>query len=125
MFNSTFKRSVVTLGVVAGLLAAAGPAGAQGGGVDFTRVASPQLNLFSTHLENTMISGYNVKAGAALDDRADRNANGVTEELFGNYNFLLAAEGTQVGSEGVTAPTKTDGPDGRKPQGTYDMASPY
>ena len=43
----------------------------------------------SLELENTMISGYSVKAAAA---------------------------GTQVGSEGVS--------DGRKPQGTYDQASP-
>jgi hypothetical protein len=31
------KRSIVSLAVVAGLLAAAGPASAQGGGADFTR----------------------------------------------------------------------------------------
>jgi hypothetical protein len=37
MFSSTIKRSVATLGVVAGLLAAAVPASAQGGGADFTR----------------------------------------------------------------------------------------
>jgi len=37
MFSTTLKRSLATLGVVAGLLAAAAPAGAQGGGADFTR----------------------------------------------------------------------------------------
>ena len=37
MFNNTIKRSVATLGVVAGLLAAAGPASAQSGGADPTR----------------------------------------------------------------------------------------
>jgi len=59
MFSITLKRSIATLGVVAGLLAAAVPAS-----------AAP------------------------------------TEELFGNYNFAVEAEGTQVGSEGVKAPTK-------------------
>ena len=37
MFSTTLKRSVATLGVVTGLLAAAGTASAQGGGADFTR----------------------------------------------------------------------------------------
>ena len=37
MFSSNLKRSVATLCVVAGLLVAAGPASAQGGGADFTR----------------------------------------------------------------------------------------
>lgn len=42
MFSINIKRSVVTVGVVAGLLAAAGPARAEGGGADFTRfVESP------------------------------------------------------------------------------------
>jgi hypothetical protein len=59
MFSITLKRSIATLGVVAGLLAAAVPAS-----------AAP------------------------------------TEELFGNYNFAAEAEGTQVGGEGVKAPTK-------------------
>ena len=34
MFSTTIKRSVATLGVVAGILAAAGPASAAGGGDD-------------------------------------------------------------------------------------------
>ena len=42
-----------------------------------------------------------------------------------DYGFSAEAQGTQVGSEGVEAPTKAHAPDGRKPQGTYDMASPY
>jgi hypothetical protein len=37
LFSSTLKRPAATLAVVAGLLAAAVPAGAQGGGADFTR----------------------------------------------------------------------------------------
>ena len=39
MFSASIKRSVITVGVVAGLLAAAGPASAQGGGADSTRLA--------------------------------------------------------------------------------------
>jgi hypothetical protein len=42
MFSTTLKRSVATLGVLAGLLAAAVPAGAQGGGADFTRFVVPE-----------------------------------------------------------------------------------
>ena len=38
MFSTNLKRSAATLGVMAGLLAAAGPASAQGGGADFTRL---------------------------------------------------------------------------------------
>jgi hypothetical protein len=38
MFSSTLKRPAATLAVVAGLLAAAVPASAQGGGADFTRL---------------------------------------------------------------------------------------
>ena len=43
MFSINLKRSVVTVGVVAGLLVTAGPASAQGGGADFARLASPGL----------------------------------------------------------------------------------
>ena len=48
MFSINIKRSVATVGVVAGFLAAAGPAGAQGGGADFrgddtiTQARTPQ-----------------------------------------------------------------------------------
>jgi hypothetical protein len=46
MFSSTLKRSVATLAIVAGLLAAAVPASAQGGGADFTRLEDrPQRGL--------------------------------------------------------------------------------
>ena len=83
MFSSTLKRSVATLGVVAGLLAAAGPASAQiGVATTGTLHSGPgpvsnealrldvassevfKLNTFGGNdtltgsLENTMISGY-------------------------------------------------------------------
>ena len=98
MFSTTIKRSVATLGVVAGLLAAAGPAGASPGNdtlratvtcldQDMTTVKAPANSPScgvsqSASLENTMVSGYNVKA---------------------------AAEGTQVGSEGVKGNTGAAG----------------
>jgi len=84
----------------------------------------------TSSLENTMVSGYNVKAPAVVvligandygfaeratpagpssqkassqrDDHVDGNPPTATEELFGNYNFLVEATGTQVGSEGIT-----------------------
>jgi hypothetical protein len=37
MFSTSLKRSLATLGIMAGLLVAAAPANAQGGGADFTR----------------------------------------------------------------------------------------
>ena len=81
MFNTTLKRSVATLGVVAGLLAAAGPASAQilDGPVLAKAGSQPMAGGYlasdpSSSLKDTLVSGYNVKA---------------------------AAEGTQVGSEGV------------------------
>ncbi len=89
MFSTTFKRSAVTLGVAAGLLAAAGPAGAQAGGADPSRLAGPASSVV---LEDTMISGYGVKAGAVV-------------VLIGANDYGFAdrahtAPGTQVGSEG-------------------------
>ena len=107
MPSSTLKRTAATLGVLAGLLATAGPASAMPIYMKVDDVGSvvaatgtqfrgelvglePSMSRTnSLELENTMISGYSVKAAAA---------------------------GTQVGSEGVT--------DGRKPQGQYDKASP-
>ena len=69
MPSTTLKRTAATLGVLAGLLATAGPASAM-----------------PIYMKVT-------------DDG------------------VVAAAGTQVGSEGVS--------DGRKPQGQYDQASPF
>jgi hypothetical protein len=92
MFSTTFKRCAVTLGVAAGLLAAAGPASAQGGGGDLTRYAGPAGTTSSVVLEDTMISGYGVKAGAVVV-LIGANDYGVTDRA-------QPAPGTQVGSEG-------------------------
>ena len=96
---NTLKRSAATLGVVAGLLAVAGPASAQG-----TQGSD------SVPLEQVSFSN-----GAARGTQVGR----ATEELFGNYNFLVAATGTQVGSEGVKTPSP------HRVGGYYDMSSPY
>jgi hypothetical protein len=81
MFSSTLKRSVATLAVVAGLLAAAVPAS-----------ANPRSD-----------GGQSASASASFIEI------GSTETLdmyaFGG-NDTLDAPGTQVGSEGVNAPTR-------------------
>ena len=71
MFSITLKSSAATLGVLAGLLAAAGPAGA----------SQPEPRIADAH--------SNLKAVVVLIGAND-------------YGFRAAAEGTQVGSEGVT-----------------------
>jgi hypothetical protein len=82
MFSTNLKRSAATLGVVAGVLAGAGSASA----------APDAPN--SSSLKDTLVSGYNVKA-----------AVGVREN--GSQGFVNAPTnaGTQVGSEGVKAPS--------------------
>ena len=77
MFSTTIKRSAATLGVVAGLLVAAGP-------------ASAQIGLATT--------------GMLRAEPGPRVASSEVFELntFGG-NDTLDRRGTQVGSEGVTA----------------------
>ena len=86
MLSMTLKRSAATLGVAAGLLAAAGPASAQflptGTGVKAPANAKPGS-----------ISGQEM-TDAILSVKAPRNLNDV-EAI--DFNAL----GTQVGSEGV------------------------
>jgi len=83
MFSTTLKQSVATLGVVAGLLAAAVPASAMPAG------ASP------------IMPNDALKAGASEVSLMETN---------GDQLFITAPTnaGTQVGSEGAKAPTKTD-----------------
>ena len=49
MFTSNLKRPVGALAVMAGLLAVAGPAGAQGGGADFTRLQDKPQRVLITN----------------------------------------------------------------------------
>ncbi|MET0762895.1 MAG: hypothetical protein ABWZ63_11270 [Thermoleophilaceae bacterium] len=81
MFSTTIKRSVATLGVAAGLLAAAVPASAQGGGADFTRF-----------VVDGPITAKAEPAATQLGAANDVSQLSATE-----------AKGTQVGSEGVNA----------------------
>ena len=80
MFSTTLKQSVATLGVVAGLLAAAGPASAQILDGPVLAKAGPQAP------KPTVVV-------IDLDDPFFRLAS----------NDTLYARGTQVGSEGVKA----------------------
>ena len=83
MLSITIKRSAATLGVVAGLLAAAGPAGAAG------HPASTQSAQAATLAQPPA-------AGTV-------NSFGLTFEHLG-----VKAAGTQVGSEGVITPPQPD-----------------
>ena len=91
MFSVNIKRSVVTVGVVAGLLAAAGPASAEGGGADFTRFAGPGPHIgpsvgasevIELHTFGTYDPVEHVTGGIVTDNKdpdkvwADRAANG-------------------------------------------------
>ena len=97
MFSSTIKRSVATLGVVAGLLAAAGPASAGAAafipevGDEVLAVKAPRPNSSPQDLE------FRVEMGGLPCARA-----------VDGGNDTLSAQGTQVGSEGVKAPTRAD-----------------
>ena len=95
MFSTNLKRSVATLGVVAGLLAAAGPASAQGGGADFPR--GPQDPAFRFEM-----AGLPVKAPAKTWTEGNNQPSG-------GGCCRGATLGTQVGSEGVIddVPTET------------------
>jgi hypothetical protein len=82
MFSITLKRSVATLAIVAGLLAAAGPASAQ---------SLPGMVGFTTPDDSLQLMTH------------------ASEQGWGNTHLYMKAPtnaGTQVASEGVTAPTK-------------------
>jgi hypothetical protein len=88
MFSSTIRRSVATLGVVAGLLASAVPASAAGpGGVP----GNQPNDALDAVKAPTKAKPASIQLGAAND-----------------VSTLPAeANGTQVGSEGVKAPKST------------------
>ena len=142
MFSTTIKQSVATLGVVAGLLAGAGPASAQildgpilakagpqpeAGGYLATDPSSEVDNQIRLSIDGgTQVGSEGVRDDAPLETGSFRgevigleptvNAPaGPTSEVFTSVSNAAAA-GTQVGSEGVS--------DRRKPQSTYDQASP-
>ena len=65
MFSINPKRSIVGLAVVAGLLAAAGPASAQGGGADFTRFVDDVPTLSGDGVPAVKVPA---QSGAVADD---------------------------------------------------------
>src|SRR5262245_6836465 len=121
MIITSLKRSAATLGVLAGLLAAAGPAAAQGGGADFTRFvvdgpitakAEPRVTVDAGSGDDKVKAASGTQVGSealALDDYGPHMARvtlGVgSSEVFELNTFggndTLRARGTQVGSEGV------------------------
>jgi hypothetical protein len=76
MLTITRKRSLATLAAMAGLLAVAGPAGAQGGGADFTRF-------------------YGASSCTRMA-RADCCASGFTAPLRSSVGDLLGATGPKA-----------------------------
>ena len=96
MFSTTIKRSVATLGVVAGLLAAAVPASA-GTACLYPRVATSASSEGSPPRQHPQ----------ALSTGVDNGELPCARRRDGG-NDTLAARGTQVGSEGVKAPTRAD-----------------
>ena len=97
MPSTNLKRTAATLGVLAaGLLATAGPASAAG-----TQFRGEMVGLEPS-----------IKAPAGPTSAVFTSVSNVAP-LHGDVSLGI----TQVGSEGVS--------DGRKPQGTYDQASPH
>jgi hypothetical protein len=71
MLSSTLKRSVATVAIVAGLLAAAVPASAQGGGADFTRLENrPQRGLILHGTGDDQMKSYTQQGQVPQQDRA-------------------------------------------------------
>ena len=95
MFSINIKRSVVSVGVVAGFLAAAGPASAQGGGADFTRFASP-----GPPIGTTEVLGLNTFG--SFDPVEHRGGND-TQLAAGGAPHGLKSDGNEVAVEGLKA----------------------
>jgi hypothetical protein len=108
MLSSTLRRSVATLGVAAGLLAAAGPASAS----DLPMEQVSMAVKAPTKAEVMIIDGNNLDrvfqirgdAGPAGKTMAEDSWTGSARNLNDVEAIdLNALGGTQVGSEGVTA----------------------
>jgi hypothetical protein len=96
MLSTNFKRSVATLGVVAGLLAAAVPASAVGVSLDYPNDALTPLKATANwNGEDTPTETISFVKGP------HQSVVVVTGEEDN-------VAGTQVGSEGVKAPTRAD-----------------
>jgi hypothetical protein len=135
MPSTTLKRTAATLGVLAGLLATAGPASAtpnhmkvegvvSAAGTQFRgevtgleptmkAPASPTSEVF-TSVSNAAPLHGDVSLGITQTSRS--NSLELENTMISGYSVEAAAAGTQVGSEGVS--------DSRQRQGTYDQPSP-
>jgi hypothetical protein len=115
MFSITLKRSVATLGIVAGLLAAAVPASAQGGGADFTRlqgqVAQQPRGITMLDYEGSPVVTYPPKDSpqAYMVDviwqgyGADSKEVAVEGMTLAHEGFEIQALGTRSGGEVISA----------------------
>jgi hypothetical protein len=114
MFSTTLKQSVATLGVVAGLLAAAGPASAQILDGPVLAKAGPQPEAGghlatdpSSEVDNQIrLSIGGAEAAGFVKAPAKTWTDGNNQPRDGGSYRLGATLGTQVGSEGA----KTDVP---------------
>jgi hypothetical protein len=97
MISINIKRWVAALAVTAGLLAAAGPASAQGGGADFTRFASPGphgLSIGTTEVfELNTFGSY---------DPVEHLLSGNDTQLAAGGAHGLMADSYEVAVEGIT-----------------------
>ena len=100
MLSSTLKRSVATLGVVAGLLAAAGPASA---GAHVGTATQPNDALTAVKAPTKV-----EPAGKTIAEDSFTESAWPQTVVEGLAARAAEAEGTQVGSEGVQARTKAD-----------------
>ena len=96
MFSTTLKQSVATLGVVAGLLAAAGPASA--GGPSWPRRPASATSEYEVEPDQA-IGG--VEAAGFVKAPAKTWTDGNNQPWDGGSYRQGATLGTQVGSEGV------------------------
>ncbi len=117
MFNINLKRSVATLGVVAGLLAAAGPASAQGGGADFPSAnKAPAVTMFdyegSPLFDNTPLD--EVVFSAKSDAQPSRGSASVLDNIaatdvslsLGRENSIECLLRAEASDEGQTQSRK-------------------
>jgi hypothetical protein len=138
MPSTTLKRTAATLGVLAGLLATAGPASAMPiymkyddvGGV--VAAAGTQFRGEVTGLEPTMkapasptsevftsvsnVAPLHGDVSLGITQTSRTNSLELENTMISGYSVKAAAAGTQIGSEGVS--------DGREQQGQYEGVAP-
>ena len=109
MFSTTIKRSVATLGVVlAGLLAAAGPASAQIGPATIG-VKAPRADDRPMEQVSFIRDADNGQAGFCGVDVSADHIEGYVVTNNNDPDAMAIARGTQIGSEGVNSATKPSG----------------